>query len=324
MKTLRRLNGITAAFAAGALLFAADGALAHSGDHDHGQNQSDSSQMKSHDSKSDHSDMRSDKYKDMKSGDMRSDKHKDKDSKHAEKMKEKEAKRAEKMKEKEEKHAEKTKDKDKDKSGTTATSASPPAPGTGGTNNIHPIMSPPPAPGAASPATPVTVIGGGLVRDKLPDGTVYARRGTSAELAAAGPSNGGSSTAGTSTAGNSPPSSNPTPGSALPHEDPVVRDHRPGGNAAAYPAPGTIIRDHTNGADGKPVVVVSAGRAGIVTRPATDADFQRPGVISDPGILSGINNAIGDTVDSIGHGIAGVAGHLDPVPGFTAHAPANQ
>jgi hypothetical protein len=58
----------------------------------------------------------------------------------------------------------------------------------------------------------------------------------------------------------------------------------------------------------------------MVTRPATDADLQRPGVISHPGILSGINDAIGDTVNSIGHGIADVAGHLDPVPGFTAHA----
>lgn len=100
----------------------------------------------------------------------------------------------------------------------------------------------------------------------------------------------------------------------------MVRDHRQGGNSAAYPAPGTIIRDHANGADGKAVVVTSAGPQGIVTRPANDGDFQKPGVISEPGILSGINDAIGNTVDSIGHGIADVAGHLDPTVTFEAHS----
>jgi hypothetical protein len=41
-------------------------------------------------------------------------------------------------------NSDKHKGKDKDTTGTTTTtSASPPAPGTGGTNNIHPIMSPP-------------------------------------------------------------------------------------------------------------------------------------------------------------------------------------
>ena len=67
--------------------------------------------MKSHNSKSDHSDKHSEKNKD-KSGEMRAEKHKDKDSKHADKMKDKD----------DDKHAEKTKDKDKDKDKTTTTS----------------------------------------------------------------------------------------------------------------------------------------------------------------------------------------------------------
>ncbi|MDP1906763.1 MAG: hypothetical protein Q8K85_00585 [Hyphomicrobium sp.] len=62
---------------------------------------------------------------------------------------------------------------------------------------------------------------------------------------------------------------------------PVVRDHRPGGNAA-YPAPGTIIRDHTNGKDGTPYVVVSAGPTGTVTRKATDAELEKAGLKPKP------------------------------------------
>lgn len=61
----------------------------------------------------------------------------------------------------------------------------------------------------------------------------------------------------------------------------IVRDHRPGGNAAG-PAPGTIIRDHRNGADGKPVVVVSSGAGVTVTRRATNAELQRAGLLPRP------------------------------------------
>jgi len=69
-----------------------------------------------------------------------------------------------------------------------------------------------------------------------------------------------------------PPASNPGP---------VVRDHRPGGNAAGL-VPGTIIRDHRNGADGKPVVVVSSSGGVTVTRPATNADLQKAGLRPKP------------------------------------------
>jgi hypothetical protein len=91
-----------------------------------------------------------------------------------------------------------------------------PAPGTCGTNTIHPIINPNPKPVSAPP-----------------------------------------------------PASSPGP---------VVRDHRPGGNAAGV-APGTIIRDHRNGADGRPVVVVSSNGGVTVTRPATNADLQKAGLL---------------------------------------------
>jgi hypothetical protein len=71
-----------------------------------------------------------------------------------------------------------------------------------------------------------------------------------------------------------PPASNPGP---------VVRDHRPGGNAAG-PVPGTIIRDHRNGADGKQVVVVSSSGGVTVTRPATNADLQKAGLLPKPAL----------------------------------------
>ena len=149
----------------------------------------------------------------------------EREAKRAEKQAQKEAKRAEKMKEKEAKQAEKTADKDKTTGTTTTTgtstttttgtattadgdlfgkgiagrkgldgqanagSATPGSvTGPGAGNTVHPI--PGSAAAAAGPA-PVTAVGGGLVRDKLPDGTVYVRRGTSAELAAAGPTGSG-------------------------------------------------------------------------------------------------------------------------------------
>ena len=113
-------------------------------------------------------------------------------------------------------YSDKHKDKDHDK---YAAKCKHPAPGTCGTNTIHPIINPNPKPVAAPP-----------------------------------------------------PASNPGP---------VVRDHRPGGNAAGV-APGTIIRDHRNGADGKPVVVVSSSGGVTVTRPATNADLQKAGLRPKP------------------------------------------
>jgi hypothetical protein len=175
--------------------------------------------MKSHDSKSDHSD----KHKD-KSGDMRSDKPKDRDAKRAEKKLEREAKRAEKMKEREAKHAEKMKEKeakhaekmkDKDKTGTTTTANGTPAanggkddlygkgivgpntnlkpvPGTpapgatpgpsAGNNTIHPI------PGTAAPA-PATGSGNGIIRitDQRGNSIIIPDHGTGVTVTPAGP-----------------------------------------------------------------------------------------------------------------------------------------
>ena len=68
----------------------------------------------------------------------------------------------------------------------------------------------------------------------------------------------------------------------------------------------------TNG-EGKTVIAL--------TPPPPPPAAEPSHVISHPGILSGISDAIGDGLDSVGHGIADAAGHLDPVPTFTAHAP---
>jgi hypothetical protein len=124
------------------------------------------------------------------------------------------------------------------------------------------------------------IVNGGFVRDKLPNGTPYYRRATQAELDMASKGNGGATATsggstpgtGTGTAGNTPPPADPVA---------VVRDHRPGGNAAD-PVPGSIIRDHRNGADGKPVVVVSSSGGVTVTRPATDAELQKAGLQPKP------------------------------------------
>ncbi len=118
----------------------------------------------------------------------------------------------------------KHKDKDKDKYAEKDKCKNP-APGTCGTNNIHPIINNDPKPVASG------------------------------------------------NSGNPPPAAAPS--------DPVVRDHRPGGNAAGI-TPGTIIRDHRNGADGKPVVVVSSSGGVTVTRPATDADLRKAGLLPKP------------------------------------------
>ncbi|HMK41128.1 MAG TPA: hypothetical protein VK451_06175 [Methyloceanibacter sp.] len=105
----------------------------------------------------DHGDMSSGKHKD-KNGEMYSEKHKDKSGemysqngvKRSDKHKDKGqdgAKYSEKHKDKgkSKEYAEKAKDKDKHKtSGSSTASNNPPAPGTGGTNTIHPIPSPAP------------------------------------------------------------------------------------------------------------------------------------------------------------------------------------
>src|SRR5258708_39375280 len=69
-----------------------------------------------------------------------------------------------------------------------------------------------------------------------------------------------------------PPASNPGP---------VVRDHRPGGNAAGT-VPGTIIRDPRNAASPKPLVVVTPNVAVPVTRPSTGADLQKADLLQNP------------------------------------------
>jgi hypothetical protein len=143
MQTLRRLNGIAAVFAAGAVLIFADGgALAkgnNGGNHDHGQDHSDHSQMKIRDFKSDHSDKHADKHKD---GEMRADRHKD--DKHKDKA-----------------QAEKTKDKDKDKTTTTSTTTAngnTPAPASdkdlAGKGIVGSNTELKPVPGSAAPGTP--------------------------------------------------------------------------------------------------------------------------------------------------------------------------
>jgi hypothetical protein len=144
------------------------------------------------------------------------------------------------------------------------------------------------------------IISGGFVKDKLPNGTVYYRRATQAELEKAAKANGGATTTtgnsggttppagtggttttGTGTASNGAPPPAATPGHIEGSGDPVVRDHRPGGNAGG-PVPGTIIRDHTNGADGTPKIVVSNSGGVLVTRKATDAELVKAGLKKAP------------------------------------------
>lgn len=195
-KTIAKLPRLILMLTAGVILFATtDTALAkNSGGHnehsDSGKSNSSFSRKSDNGDKDKHKDK--DKYSEK-------DKHKDKDK---------------------DKYSGKDKDKDGDKYADKDKCKNA-APGTCGTNNIHPIPSP----------------------------------------VASGNS------------GNPPPAAAPN--------DPVVRDHRPGGNAAG-PVPGTIIRDHRNGADGKPVVVVSSSGGTTVTRPATDADLQKAGLLPKP------------------------------------------
>jgi hypothetical protein len=168
VKTARLLNRTAAAVAAAVVLIAADGALAKgNGNHDHGQDHSDHSQMKSQSFKSDHSD------------------------KHSEKMKEKAEKRAEKMKEKEEKRAEKMKDKDK----TTTTSATTangttPAPGSdkdlAGKGIVGPNTNLKPVPSSATPGTPAP----GAAPGPAVNNTIHPIPGSAAPAPATGSGNG--------------------------------------------------------------------------------------------------------------------------------------
>jgi hypothetical protein len=150
-KTFSGLSRVAAVLAAGTvLLAAADGASARNGgnSNDHGEMRSSQSSRISgdHDMESRESNRASDRSANVsqkdkaKDGDKYSEKHKDKG----------------------EEYSEKTKDKDKDKNpGTTTANKNPPAPGTQGTNTIHPIPSPSPvasSPGSPTGVTPVNTI----------------------------------------------------------------------------------------------------------------------------------------------------------------------
>ena len=127
------------------------------------------------------------------------------------------------------------------------------------------------------------IVKGGFVLDKLPNGTSYYRRATKDELDRASKANGGATattgnsggTTGTTTTGNTPP-----PAAPVGDTGPVVRDHRPSGNSGL--TPGTIIRDHRNGADGTPMIVVRNCAGTIVTRRATDAELEKAGLKKTP------------------------------------------
>jgi hypothetical protein len=46
--------------------------------------------------------------------------------------------------------------------------------------------------------------------------------------------------------------------------------------------PGTIIRDHRNGADGTPMIVVKNSAGTVVTRRATDEELEKAGLKPKP------------------------------------------
>ena len=146
---------VAAMLAAGTVLMAAGHGASAKGGGDHDK-------MKSHESNggSNLSDKLSQKHKD-KDEEKYSEKHKDKGKEYSEKMKHKDKdkdaeKYSEKHKDKGKEYAEKKKDKDRHKTnGNSTASNNPPAPGTGGTNTIHPIPSP--APVASSSGSPAGV-----------------------------------------------------------------------------------------------------------------------------------------------------------------------
>ncbi len=124
----------------------------------------------------DHGDMGSEKHKD-KGGEMYSEKHKDKSGemysqngdKRSDKHKDEgEAKYSEMHKDQGKKYVEKTKEDKHKTSGSSIGGNNPPAPGTGGTNRIHPILSPVPvasssgAPAGVTPPVDTTSSGGPL------------------------------------------------------------------------------------------------------------------------------------------------------------------
>jgi hypothetical protein len=146
---------VAAMLAAGTVLMAAGHGASAKGGGDHDK-------MKSHESNggSNLSDKLSQKHKD-KDEEKYSEKHRDKGKEYSEKIKHKDKdkdaeKYSEKHKDKGKEYAEKKKDKDKhNTAGSSTASNSPHAPGTGGTNTIHPIPSP--APVASSSGSPAGV-----------------------------------------------------------------------------------------------------------------------------------------------------------------------
>jgi len=258
--TSTKLPRLIVTLAAGAFMLAAtEGAPARNGgDSDHRNNNNEKS------NNSFHNDVmksgNSDHDKGTKSGNSDHN-NKDQDSHHKDKDKDKDKyKDANKDKGKD-------KDKDKGKGGTTTTST-----GTGSGTGT----------GTTTAKKPPVIVNGGFVLDKTSDGTSYYRRATKDEMdqasKAGGATTGTGTSAGTGTASaGTPPAAPPAPGRIEGSGDPVVRDHRPGGNAGG-PVPGTIIRDHRDGADGTPKIVVSNSGGVLVTRNATDAELVKAGL----------------------------------------------
>lgn len=163
---------VAAMLAAGTVLMAAGHGASAKGGGDHDK-------MKSHESNggSNLSDKLSQKHKD-KDEEKYSEKHKDKGKEYSEKMKHKDKdkdaeKYSEKHKDKGKEYAEKKKDKDRHKTnGNSTASNNPPAPGTGGTNTIHPIPSPAPVASSSGSPAGVTPPVNTIVRDhRHPAGT---------------------------------------------------------------------------------------------------------------------------------------------------------
>ena len=256
--TSTKLPRLIVTLAAGAFMLAAtEGAPARNGgDSDHRSNNNEKS------NNSFHNDVmksgNSDHDKGTKSGNSDHN-NKDQDSHHKDKDKDKDKYK--------DANKDKGKDKDKGKGGATTTST-----GTGSGTGT----------GTTTAKKPPVIVNGGFVLDKTSDGTSYYRRATKDEMdqasKAGGATTGTGTSAGTGTASaGTPPAAPPAPGRIEGSGDPVVRDHRPGGNAGG-PVPGTIIRDHRDGADGTPKIVVSNSGGVLVTRNATDAELVKAGL----------------------------------------------
>jgi hypothetical protein len=164
MKTSTLSRRLSVAVAAIALCIAADDSVAHggSGGNDHGH--SDQGHMSSMKSRDAH---RSEKHSEYHMDRKDHKDHGDNDKRSRGKDSEKHAK-----KHKDNKTADKTHDKDKDKSaGATATTTTgkPPAPGTHGTNTIHPIIN-------KNPAQPTPTLG--MLPPNDPVGNTHPTPGT--------------------------------------------------------------------------------------------------------------------------------------------------